>query len=98
MKIIIDTNVLISAFVFKGFSATVFDYCATQEQIYLSEWVLNELSEKMKEKFNISSVKVNNVVELIKEKAIVEIPDVPTPDVCRDKDDKFTSVGGCCTG
>jgi len=32
-KVVIDTNVLISTFVFKGFAAKVFEYCAVYHSI-----------------------------------------------------------------
>ena len=38
MKIVIDTNVLISSFLFGGLSAEVFDYCYIFHEIYISEW------------------------------------------------------------
>lgn len=39
MKVVLDTNVLIAAFVFKGFAAKIFDYCTTQATIILSPFL-----------------------------------------------------------
>lgn len=87
MKIVLDTNVLISAFVFKGFSAKVFDYCATAQTIILSPWILDELKEKLSQKFGINSSEVEKIHQLLLEVAEIIEPKNEAPTVCRDKDD-----------
>lgn len=86
-KIVIDTNVLISAFVFKGFAAKVFEYCAVYQSIILSNWILNELKEKLIKKFKIEPSDVNDVIQLMKNRATILEPKSKLPDACRDKDD-----------
>lgn len=86
-KIVIDTNVLISAFVFKGFAAKVFEYCAVYQSIILSNWILNELTEKLVKKFKIEPSDVDIVIQLIKDRATILEPKNKLPNVCRDKDD-----------
>jgi len=36
MKVVVDTNVLISALLFKGISGRVFDYCMVEEEVISS--------------------------------------------------------------
>lgn len=87
MKVILDTNVLISAFVFKGFAAKVFDYCATQETIILSPWIIKELFDKFRSKFKLEEVFLEEIQALLLEKAAVITPTNDVPEVCRDPDD-----------
>jgi len=86
-KIVIDTNVLISTFVFKGFAAKIFEYCAVYENIILSNWILNELTEKLLNKFKIEPTDVDDIIQLIKDRATILEPINKLPNVCRDKDD-----------
>lgn len=44
MKIVLDTNIFISAFVFRGKAAAVFDHCALREELFVSQWILDELA------------------------------------------------------
>lgn len=87
MKIVLDTNVLISAFVFKGFAAKVFDHCATQHTIILSPWIIEELLDKLQHKFNLEAAIVKELQDLLLEKVSVIEPANAVPDICRDKDD-----------
>ena len=87
MKIIFDTNVLISAFVFKGFSQTVYDFCVINYTLFISEWILEKLEEKLRVKFEIPEDKIINTLYLVKEKSAIEQPLIPVPNICRDEDD-----------
>ena len=87
MKIVLDTNVLISAFLFKGLSASVYDYCVSHTEVHLSVWIMNEFLEKLDEKFSIDSATRKAIAGVIEERVTISEPTVPLPAVCRDKDD-----------
>jgi putative PIN family toxin of toxin-antitoxin system len=87
MKIVFDTNVLISAFVFNGFSKEVFEYCFSYHQLYTSPWILNEFREKMGVKLKVPEDKIAVVIELIKEGYRIVNPTGVLPRVCRDEYD-----------
>lgn len=89
MKVILDTNVLISAFVFQGFAAKIFDHCVINESIVLSPWIVAELKDKLKNKFAIEEIVIKSILDLIEEKVSVIKPENPIPTVCRDKDDNY---------
>ncbi|MBI5416672.1 hypothetical protein HZA55_01790, partial [Candidatus Poribacteria bacterium] len=67
MKIILDTNVLIASFVTKGLAADVYDYCYVNHEPFISEWILDELKEKLKNKLKFSDEKVTEIITLINE-------------------------------
>jgi len=87
MKIVIDTNVLISSFLFSGFSAEVLDYCKQSHKIFLSNWIIDEFTEKMKNKFKIPDDKINYILILLNEFFTIINPEGKIPDICRDVDD-----------
>ena len=52
MRIMLDTNVLVSAFIFKGETISkMVDICTSYHTIVLSSYVINELKDVVKEKF-----------------------------------------------
>ena len=52
MRIMLDTNVLVSAFIFKGQTIVkMIDFLTDNHSIVLSSYVLNELKEVIKDKF-----------------------------------------------
>lgn len=87
MKIVLDTNVLISAFVFKGRAATVYQFCATNESIFISDWIMGELTRTLRNKFNTHELDIEDFVALLSAKCSLAIPTSPLPDICRDPDD-----------
>jgi uncharacterized protein len=87
MKVVIDTNVLLSAFVFKGRAATVYHYCAAAETILLSEWILEELNRTLRRKFNIPEADIQDFIALLSERCSLVHPTSPLPNICRDPDD-----------
>ena len=87
MKVVFDTNVIISTFVFKGFSAKVYEYCIREEEIHLSGWILKEVERILIQKFNIEEQIVFEILNLIKEKVTITEPAIEEPKICRDVDD-----------
>lgn len=87
MRALLDTNVLIAAFIARGNSNEVFDHCLTSHQIITSLWILDELEEKLIGKFHFSKAEVKGVVRLIRDNAEIAEPEGLDEKVCRDADD-----------
>lgn len=83
----LDTNIFISAFVFRGKAAAVFDHCALREEMFVSQWILDELAQKLRSKFNTDEQDILEILSLIAEKSRLIQPHTPLPSVCRDPDD-----------
>ena len=86
-RLVFDTNVLISTFVFPGFAAKVYDYCALHVELYTSEWILSEFDEKMEQKFGYLPERRNRILETIRERHLVTMPVNDLPTDSRDPDD-----------
>jgi len=87
MKVVVDTNVLISALLFKGISGRVFDYCMVKEEVILSPWILDEFQNKLLGKFKLDLSDVNEIIDTIEQKSNVIQPENELPNICRDEDD-----------
>ncbi|MBL7814787.1 MAG: putative toxin-antitoxin system toxin component, PIN family [Saprospiraceae bacterium] len=87
MKIILDTNIYISAFIFEGFLAKVFDYCLKNEKTYPSEYILSEFSSKVIHKFKTPKHVCEAIIWTIRENVFIVTPNNPIPTICRDADD-----------
>ena len=87
MKVIFDTNVLLSSLLFPGFSTKVYDFCAASYNIFSSDWLLDELSGKITGKFKLTDEQAEEYLNLLKEMMAVVRPFNELPNACRDADD-----------
>lgn len=86
-RVVLDTNILISTFVFPGFSARVYDFCAIYADLYTSEWILSELDEKMENKFKYNHERRQRISQTIRERHTVVYPTNQLPTDSVDPDD-----------
>jgi len=59
MRIFLDTNVLIAAFVSRGTCKELFEYCLTSHTIYISQAVIDEFTDTLSMKLKFSPNIVN---------------------------------------
>lgn len=99
MKLVLDTNVLIAAFITRGVCHELVEHCVINHEIILSEFILDELREKLFRKFAFSSREAANVVRLLRTRAVLVRPQILEKPLCRDPDDNFilgTATAGNC--
>ncbi len=99
MKLVLDTNVLIAAFITRGVCHELLEHCAINHEIILSEFILDELRDKLVRKFAFSRREVANVVRLLRTRAVLVRPQILAKPLCRDPDDNFilgTATAGNC--
>ena len=87
MRVVLDTNVLISAFISRGVCRQVFEQCALHHELISSEELLSELKEKLATKFRYSDQDVAAVAELVQARTQFVVPVSLKEPVCRDPDD-----------
>jgi putative PIN family toxin of toxin-antitoxin system len=87
MNLVLDTNVLIAAFIAKGFCHTLVEQCLRVHSVITSEFILNELREKLTGKFKYSDADEIAVEALLRSRMRVVDPTPLESDVCRDPDD-----------
>jgi putative PIN family toxin of toxin-antitoxin system len=100
VRILLDTNVLIAAFVSpRGRCADILAYCAKEHELVSSPTLLEEYQEKLVTKFRLVEETAAARVELLQSQMeIVSPATLPIP-VCRDPDDDdvlaAAQTGGC---
>jgi putative PIN family toxin of toxin-antitoxin system len=100
MRVVLDTNVLIAAFITRGVCSEVLEHCIRRHMLITSEFVLNEFREHMASKFKYSTEEAEEAVELLRSTMKVVKPADLGIIVCRDPDDDMvlgTAVAGDAT-
>ena len=99
MRLVLDTNVLIAAFISHGVCNEVLEHCVLNHDVILSEFILGELKEKLVAKFKFTTREANAVANLLKSRcSVVRTQTLPSP-VSRDPDDDniiATAISGSC--
>lgn len=87
LRIVFDTNVLISAFVHKKFSGLVYENCITHHLLFTSKWILDEVDRTLTDKFALPENERTKIVDSITSRFIVLTPTTKLPTICSDADD-----------
>jgi uncharacterized protein len=87
VRIVLDTNVLIAAFIARGACHHLLEHCISHHDLVISEFILDEVRKKLVLKFKYTSEVTDEAVRLLRSQMefVSSIPlDRP---VCRDADD-----------
>ncbi len=99
MKLFLDTNVLIAAFISHGTCNELFEHCGLHHEIILSAFILDELAAKLTGKFKYTRQEAESVVALVTSRSRI-FKALPTlPPTCRDPEDDniiATAMAGEC--
>lgn len=87
MKIVLDTNVLVAAFIARGKCHSLVERCLQVHSVITSDFILQEFQEKLTQKFKLSSEDARIAVELLKSRMQIVKPKALNKTVCRDPDD-----------
>lgn len=87
MNLVLDTNVLIAAFIGRGLCHTLLEHCLRVHSSITSEFILNEVREKLTEKFKYPDEDAVAAVSLLRSRMQVVEPTPLESKVCRDPDD-----------
>ena len=89
IKVVLDTNVIIAAFVARGLSNSVFELCLDKFEVITSEFIIKEISKKLIDKIKIPQKRVNEIIDFLKEFCSI----VSYEKICRDqKDDEILAL------
>lgn len=89
MRVVLDTNVLIAAFITRGVCSEVMDHCLRSHNVVSAEILLDELHEKLTRKLRFSLDSADEAVSMLRRKGrIVNPSPLPEP-VSRDPDDDW---------
>jgi putative PIN family toxin of toxin-antitoxin system len=87
VRVLLDTNVLIAAFVSHGICHDLLEHCFRHHQLVATQALISEFQETLSGKFRFSSSEVREALDLVRTMAeIVEATPLRAR-VCRDPDD-----------
>ena len=99
MKLFFDTNVLIAAFIAHGTCAELLEHCVATHEVFICEFILDEFTDKLLNKFHFTKADVDQAGRLLSETLTCVQFAKPVEQVCRDSDDDTVLAaavaGGC---
>ena len=88
MTIVFDSNVIISALIAtSGTAKDVFLYCGERFRIIISDYIINEVSEKLRSKFDFSGTEIKEVTDFLETHTELVKPADQKLELSRDKKD-----------
>jgi len=87
VRIVLDTNVLIAALIARGTCSELLEHCVLRHELITSDFILNELREKLVEKFKYPDTLANEAITVLRSRMKVITPSPLEIPVCRDADD-----------
>ena len=88
MRVFLDTNVLVSAFISRGISAEIFRIIVKEHELIIGDLVLNELKRILHTKLEMPLAQVNNILNYLKSFEQINYTGEESPFEIRDKDDE----------
>ena len=89
MKVFLDTNVLVSAFVARGLCADLFRYVLAEHELLTGQVNLFELKRTLRDKFAATADQIESVEAQLRDHTVVPKPAVRPAIRVRDKDDEW---------
>ena len=99
MRIVLDTNILIAAFISHGACADLFEHCVRYYEIVASEFIFTEFFNKLTAKLEIPAAEAKKAVQLLRSRIPVVVPSNLATRVCSDPNDDpilGTAIQGDC--
>ena len=87
MKILLDANVIISAFGTQGMCSEVFAYCLSEHEIVINQFIIEEVAKSLEEDFRMPKKKVREHRQFLLSETKVVVPLNVSLDICRNSKD-----------
>lgn len=97
MKVVLDTNVLLSALGTHGLCQALLEACLVSHEVVLSPPILQEVREHLRGKFKMPAAEVAHVITFLRTQCTLVAPAETQATACRDPDDLMvlgTAVAG----
>jgi uncharacterized protein len=99
MRLVLDANVLIAAFVARGICAELLEYCVREHEVVTSAAILEEVRRDLVDKVKVRVAQADQTVRLLRTRFEVVEPVVLEVAMSRDPDDDVvlgTAIAGRC--
>jgi len=89
VRLVLDTNVLMAAFMTRGHCHDLFEHCIREHRVIMSSYIFSELQEKLVKKARYSLAEAKAAVGLVRAATELVVPLPLATQVCRDPDDDW---------
>jgi putative PIN family toxin of toxin-antitoxin system len=99
MRVVLDTNVLVAAFIAHGACHEVLEHCIYHHEIVGSSFLLTEFRQTLIRKFGYTRSEAGAAEQLLRSRMILVEPQALEAPACRDPDDDDvlgTALAGAC--
>jgi uncharacterized protein len=99
VRLVLDANVLIAAFVARGVCAELLEYCVREHEPVTSAAILEEVRRNLVDKIKVTTAQANQTVRLLRTRFEEVEPFALESPVSRDPDDDVvlgTAIAGRC--
>jgi uncharacterized protein len=99
VKLVLDTNVLVAAFLTRGVCHDLLERCQREHEIVLSSFILSEFESKLVGKFKVPAAEARAAWSLLEQHVTLVEPAPLEERVSRDPDDDVvlgTALAGAC--
>ena len=100
MRLVLDTDVLIAAFVARGVCHELLEHCQNSHDLITSNFILDEFESKLLKKFRVPEAEAAQARAFLTSHMQRVSPEPLSEPVCRDPDDDWilaTAQTGACT-
>lgn len=98
MRVFLDTNVLISAFMARGLSSDLFRLVLAEHELVTGAVNLVELRRVLRRRFRVPTTDIAIVEQQLRQHTIVPKPPEPSPIRLRDPDDRWVLASAIAGG
>jgi putative PIN family toxin of toxin-antitoxin system len=99
VRLVLDANVLIAAFVARGVCAELLEYCVREHEVVTSAAILEEVRRNLVDKVKVTGARADQTVRLLRTRLEVVVPVALESKLSRDPDDDLvlgTALAGRC--
>ncbi|MBN2450736.1 MAG: putative toxin-antitoxin system toxin component, PIN family [Lentisphaeria bacterium] len=99
MRVVLDTNVLVAAFIAHGQCNELLEHCVLHHEVIVSDFLLAELGDVLARKFGFGQAEIGKATQLLLDRCQVVAPFPLVAPLCRDPDDDqvlATAITGRC--
>jgi uncharacterized protein len=87
MRVLLDTNVWLAAFLTRGSCQELLEYCLETHEICASPFILEEIEEKLAKKLRFPKNRVKDIIRFVESEATIVPEGKVGKKICRDPDD-----------
>lgn len=98
MRIVLDSNVILSAFAARGLCRAVFEVCLDTHEVIISRHILEEVRHGLVTKLKMPASGSEEIISYLEEFCTMGNEGREIPEVCRDPDDDRVIALAVCEG